>query len=76
MKNIFTYAAALLTSASFALAHGGWDLSHEHKGDVFRHAHAPGCCVNGVMHNGNSTGEMKVIDGGEFLKIRGAMLLC
>lgn len=67
MKGIFTYAAALLTSASLAFAHRGWDLSHEHAGDVFNYAHASG--VSGVLHNGNSTGQIRTINGGMFYPI-------
>lgn len=60
MKTFFT---TLLASAALVAAHGEPDLQHEHRGDVFGYSHGPQ--VYGVMHNGNSTGQMRTFENGE-----------
>ncbi|KAK4629486.1 Hydrolase pyvD [Fulvia fulva] len=67
MKSTFIQiAAALLATTSNVLAHGEPDLRHEHAGDVFSKTHGGSWHLNGVLHNGNSTGQTKSI-GGETL---------
>lgn len=70
MKSTFIQiAAALLATTSNVLAHGEPDLRHEHAGDVFSKTHGGSWHLNGVLHNGNSTGQTKSIGGGESIYI-------
>lgn len=51
-------------------------LKYEHPGQLFRSVSSSTCCVNGVLTDGNSTGEFKDIAGSAFyhcgmIRVRG-----
>lgn len=65
MKSITWIASTLIATASVAAAHGEPSLAHEHAGSLFSRLHGSQCYGSGVLHDGNSTGTIETIDGGQ-----------
>jgi hypothetical protein len=70
LNSLWVLFAVLGLDASVSLASApSYDpapLKYEHPGQIFHTVSSSTCCVNGVLTDGNSTGEFKDINGSMF----------